>query len=364
MLEWKNVLKIFLINPKIYIDRNQYGLYYVIRYGGAMRPNIFKYATSELSQDAFFCWLLEWSKEEYAGEDLNTISLNFINYILENTNKAKIDAINTIEIVKQEANIDFLVKINNIVMIVFEDKIGTQHHDNQLVKYKQYIEKNYKNYQVSYVYLKSDIIWKDEKKEIVKAEYFMIDIFDLAKVLKKTSANELFNDYVQSLISRLNVYNSYSMLPFAEWKNNNDIWLGFYEYLENEIDTSGIGFWAGGLKTWFGLGHHWEENEEIDDEVEVALVLDKNKIAIDAITRERTNFTEYREYLSEIIENSSLGTINDLYFEGKSGNKKNIRIITIEDIVIIDENGIMDKEKTLNKIIDIIKKFYECFPNK
>jgi hypothetical protein len=29
-----------------------------------MKPNIFKYATSELSQDAFICWLLAWAKDE------------------------------------------------------------------------------------------------------------------------------------------------------------------------------------------------------------------------------------------------------------------------------------------------------------
>lgn len=28
-------------------------------------PNIFKYAGSELSQDAFTAWLLEWSNPEY-----------------------------------------------------------------------------------------------------------------------------------------------------------------------------------------------------------------------------------------------------------------------------------------------------------
>ena len=29
-----------------------------------MKPNLFKYATSELSQDAFICWLLEWAKPQ------------------------------------------------------------------------------------------------------------------------------------------------------------------------------------------------------------------------------------------------------------------------------------------------------------
>ena len=43
------------------------------------RPNLFDYATSELSQDAFLCWLLKWADPMYrkfsealheAGSDL------------------------------------------------------------------------------------------------------------------------------------------------------------------------------------------------------------------------------------------------------------------------------------------------------
>jgi len=29
-----------------------------------IKPNLFKFATSELSQDAFICWLLSWANEE------------------------------------------------------------------------------------------------------------------------------------------------------------------------------------------------------------------------------------------------------------------------------------------------------------
>jgi hypothetical protein len=33
------------------------------------RPNLFSYATSELSQDAFICWLLSWASLEYKDVD-------------------------------------------------------------------------------------------------------------------------------------------------------------------------------------------------------------------------------------------------------------------------------------------------------
>lgn len=34
------------------------------------RPNLFSYATSELSQDAFVCWLLESASPEYEELDI------------------------------------------------------------------------------------------------------------------------------------------------------------------------------------------------------------------------------------------------------------------------------------------------------
>ena len=41
-------------------------------------PNLFSFATSELSQDAFICWLLSWAKSEYAiaGKELHTCALS------------------------------------------------------------------------------------------------------------------------------------------------------------------------------------------------------------------------------------------------------------------------------------------------
>ena len=33
------------------------------------KPNIFKYATKELSQDAVICWLIEWSSYEGQGHE-------------------------------------------------------------------------------------------------------------------------------------------------------------------------------------------------------------------------------------------------------------------------------------------------------
>ncbi|MBB1077961.1 hypothetical protein HUU62_26545 [Rhodoferax sp. 4810] len=44
------------------------------------KPNLFSYATSELSQDAFICWLLSWITPEIREYDKNIHEL-FVNLL-------------------------------------------------------------------------------------------------------------------------------------------------------------------------------------------------------------------------------------------------------------------------------------------
>lgn len=104
------------------------------------KPNIFNYATSELSQDAFICWLLEWSIDKYKNENnaLYKVGNTFLKEILAKvgiSNDTKI-----IEIKKQYKSIDILLILkdcnNQLKTIIIEDKTFTNEHSNQLKKYK------------------------------------------------------------------------------------------------------------------------------------------------------------------------------------------------------------------------------------
>lgn len=49
------------------------------------RPNLFSHGTSELSQDAFICWLTEWANPIYqeADECLHEAGIDFIRRIYD-----------------------------------------------------------------------------------------------------------------------------------------------------------------------------------------------------------------------------------------------------------------------------------------
>ena len=99
-----------------------------------MKPSLFDFATKELSQDAFFCWLLSWSINKYEDNPLNIVSNRIIEFIME-----KNISIENIDIQRQKGDIDFYIRINEKIIIVFEDKIKTNFHNNQLEKYKNII---------------------------------------------------------------------------------------------------------------------------------------------------------------------------------------------------------------------------------
>ena len=99
-------------------------------------PNIFEYATKELSQDAMICWLL--SCINCSDKRYKKIGLNFIRFIFDD------DKIEEREIsleegpLKQLAHMDVyaVVKLRgDFWPIIFENKTNTYLHDDQFNNY-------------------------------------------------------------------------------------------------------------------------------------------------------------------------------------------------------------------------------------
>lgn len=103
------------------------------------RPNLFNYATSELSQDAFICWILSWATSEAGSYDkqLNEISHRLLKAFSHKHNREFPSKIEKLEIKKQYQNIDVLIIINDTIAISIEDKIHVREHSDQLTRYLQ-----------------------------------------------------------------------------------------------------------------------------------------------------------------------------------------------------------------------------------
>ena len=101
-----------------------------------MKPNIFKLATKELSQDGFFTWLIQWADNTYIqhNQQLNETAKDFVRLLLDETSDYQIKKV---EAGRQWNNIDIWAEVNDEYAIIIEDKTNTGEHSEQLERYKQ-----------------------------------------------------------------------------------------------------------------------------------------------------------------------------------------------------------------------------------
>ena len=106
------------------------------------KNNLFKFATKELSQDAFICWCINWINYPNDNKKLYEMAQKIVLKLLdetEYTDKMKI------KIVRQYENIDILLLFNELNKIyIIEDKTTSFLKENkneiQLIRYSEKIK--------------------------------------------------------------------------------------------------------------------------------------------------------------------------------------------------------------------------------
>ena len=172
-----------------------------------MKPNLFDYATGELTNDAMICWMLSWSNSE--NERYKSLSQNLIRLF---TKKGDF-IVKSVNIRQQYKNIDIVVEVNDSEVIVIEDKVNTSHHSNQLERYRKIIEdsEEYKDYNIIFgnIYdLKTDnnkiYMYGEEVQAIYR--YYPLDWFfyddDMKKFIEPLSNEEYLINPGHTLITQ------------------------------------------------------------------------------------------------------------------------------------------------------------------
>ena len=203
------------------------------------RNNMFKYATKELSQDAFICWCINWINYKYEvkgdknQEKLYEMSKKILDKILENTsiNSSYIDKVN---IIRQFENIDIILVITTKALeeyvVIIEDKVGgnlSEHQRNDLYvsklikalknnKEKQYILSlnEFKEENIIPVFWKTRE-WNEKKEDLQKElnkntgrKAVCINGNDTLEILKKyTQYSEIVKDFYTCLQDYLRINN-------------------------------------------------------------------------------------------------------------------------------------------------------------
>ena len=89
------------------------------------KNNLFDFATSELSQDAFICWLLNFAHEDHLRENryLTECAQKLLQKMVPEEEKSFVT-----DIKQQYKNIDILIEVNDKYSVIIEDKTFSNTH--------------------------------------------------------------------------------------------------------------------------------------------------------------------------------------------------------------------------------------------
>ena len=210
------------------------------------KPNLFKYATKELSQDAMICWLIECAAYD-ADEHLCQLGKLFVHTLLghrRNGAPIELNDVNSTLIYKQEKGIDVLAQINDKHVLLIEDKIDSSPHNNQLHKYRERVLSGETELgpvaecNLCLIYFKTGNHSIDDERNIEEtSEYKVFNRWDFLKVLNSYRGDHpIVKDYREHLQAHEDHTNS-----FRKWRKDDEenrwweAWKGLYRELEQQF---------------------------------------------------------------------------------------------------------------------------------
>jgi len=207
-----------------------------------MNNNLFYYATSELSQDAFLCWLFSHALKDNIdnkSDDLRKCAIAFIQEFIPTLKETDVIYLSC-EPQRQYKHIDILLTVNDKYKVIIEDKTYTSEHSNQLSNYKEEIKEEFPDYTIVCVYYK---IWlQSNKNQIIQNNYLYFGLQNILNILDrfKYIQNDIFADYYEYLKNLHDEINAYNTKPISAWN-----WAqinGFYNYIQEELSNCGMQF--------------------------------------------------------------------------------------------------------------------------
>ncbi len=195
------------------------------------QPNIFNYAKSELTQDAFIIWLLHWANPTYKIQNvqLHELGTSFLQSLVAFRN-ITIGEISELDIKPQYKKIDVFVtfKMNECIYgIIVEDKVHSSDHSNQLERYINKISELKTCNVLVPIYFKTG--YQVNLSRIIENKYHHYTVKDFLSVLTPEKVNAIDHDilsqYHSYLLQKENEFdnaeiesNCYLTTPINDWK--------------------------------------------------------------------------------------------------------------------------------------------------
>lgn len=239
-------------------------------------PNIFDFATSELSQDAILCYLFKWADDIYLSVD-ESLCLT-AKALLSKFSDITASEIHQVTVGRQWKNIDIWVEINEDAFLIVEDKTSTTIHDSQLERYKRIVEEEYKGRRnrLAFAYYKSDNEPQSILKSINDIGYKTLTRCDILDILRSYRGNALIENYFQYIDNIEKSTQEFLLKPVEQWGWYK--WQGFFKRLEKDIEVESWDYVPNPNGGFLGLWWHFMENQ--NDEIRMYLQFEEQKLCV------------------------------------------------------------------------------------
>lgn len=215
-------------------------------------PSLFEFATSELSQDAFICWLASWADPKHAeAGPLHQTAVEFLDRLLEVGGVLRPLAYASVEVKQQKYRVDVLLLINEDIAVIIEDKVNSSEHSHQLATYARLIQANLpERDKLARVYFKSGE--QCSIQAVFEAGYGLFDRGAFLRVLKHGREmgvnNDIFADFHNHLLKLDSDIRSFAHAAISDWTGRQ--WQGFYSAIKAQIPEADWAPRAGGEPTF------------------------------------------------------------------------------------------------------------------
>ena len=259
------------------------------------KVNLFNYATSELSQDAFIAWLLAWADSKQEGP-MHHFGLKFVKYIYDAC-KMPIPDTTRVEIEEQTDNIDVKCKINGNELILIEDKAGTVQHSDQLKRYLEAMKRS-GYFQILPVYIQtrdqSDYSKVYDNGYAVITRRDLLDFFNDNADLQQQAQNQILDDFVEYIKNIERSVQSYKIRALNDWIW--DSWIGFYQELQKRLGEGNWSYVANPSGGFLGFWWRWCGNDDGEQYLQLEEQRLCIKICCETKEKSREVMYKYREH--------------------------------------------------------------------
>lgn len=307
-------------------------------------PNLFDYATSELSQDAALCWLIAWADSRHAATDpaLHAIGRDLVASMFRAATVEAPEGEFSVTIKPQLEHVDIVAELGADHLLVIEDKVQSAEHSDQLNKYAKAITTHYPQRKHAFIFVKTGD--QSSYRAVIADRWTTFLRQDLLTVLRRGSEcrNAIFQDFLALIEAREAAVQRFKTAPVSEWGPRDPAFVGLFLQLQILLGDGQWGYVANASGGFLGF---WWNQEKIKGG-KIYLQLEEAALVAKIWAKNAERRSELRELWSRRVIDAIPGFARPRRF----GNGEYMTVASGGDYRVKGPEGRLDLEATASAL--------------